>query len=362
MPKQTPNTLPSPISKSARATLNDVAHHAGVDVSTVSRVLRGDRNQRVSNETRQRVLDTAKQLDYQPNITARSLRAAKTFSLGIAVPQLDNPVYSQMIVGAERGARERGYSLVIAHIEEGSSDAAAYDRLASTNRVDGLLITTLDDNSVVLNAARKARVPVVLLNRTVEGIENAIYFESSLAAKIAVRHLIKLGHTRIAHLSGQLNPSTGVGRFAGYCEALAEAGIPFDPDLVSVSGYTIKGGADAMRAVLRQAKEQPPTAVFPLTLAAAAGAMMAIQQCGIRVPAELSVITVHDGPIAEAMYPSLTTVQMPVERMGYEGAIGLIDLIEGRKTTIHLALQPLQLVVRGSTAKAPQPGKILVHP
>ncbi|WP_242489865.1 LacI family DNA-binding transcriptional regulator [Noviherbaspirillum cavernae] len=334
--------------------MNDVASHAGVDVSTASRVLRGDQKQRVGEETRLRILEAAKRLDYQPNITARSLRVAKTFSLGIAVPQLDNPVFSQMIIGAERGARERGYSLLIAHIEEGFPDDDAYERLASANRVDGLLITTLDDNSVVLRAARKARVPVVLLNRAMQGIDNSIYFDSSEAARIAVRHLIDLGHTRIAHLSGQLNPSTGIGRFAGYRDALAEAGIPFDPGLVAVSGYTIKGGAEAMRTVLRQAGTSP-TAVFAITLAAAAGAIMAIQQYGIRVPEDLSVVTVHDGPIAEAMFPPLTTVQMPVEQMGYDGAIGLIDLIEGRKTQINSMLHPLQLVVRGSTAAPGQP-------
>ena len=173
----------SPTFAPARATLHEVAQLAGVDVSTASRVLRGDLNQRVSEETRQRILDAAKQLAYQANFTARSLRAAKTFTLGIAIPQLDNPVFAQMIVGVERGARERGYSLLIAHIEGGGMDDTAYERLATANRVDGLLITTLDDNSVVLRAARKSRVPVVVLNRTVEGLENAIYFESTTAAK-----------------------------------------------------------------------------------------------------------------------------------------------------------------------------------
>ncbi|RYE72018.1 MAG: LacI family transcriptional regulator [Oxalobacteraceae bacterium] len=354
MSRNAPKTS-SPTFAPARATLHEVAQLAGVDVSTASRVLRGDLNQRVSEETRQRILDAAKQLAYQANFTARSLRAAKTFTLGIAIPQLDNPVFAQMIVGVERGARELGYSLLIAHIEGGGMDDTAYERLATANRVDGLLITTLDDNSVVLRAARKSRVPVVVLNRTVEGLENAIYFESTTAAKLAVRHLISLGHTRIAHLSGQLNPSTGIGRFAGYREALEEASIPYDPDLVAVSGYTIKGGADAMRQVLRQAKE-PPTAVFPITLSAAAGAVMALQQYGIRVPHDLSVVTVHDGPLAEAMYPPLTTVRMPIDQMGYEGAVGLIDLIEGRRDSVRTALAPLELVERGSTASpAPKP-------
>lgn len=332
-----------------RTTLHDVAAEAGVDVSTASRVLSGDEKQRIGKGTRARILKVAKSLAYQPNIVARGLRTAKTFSLGIAVPQLDNPVFSQMIVGAERGARERGYSLLIAHIEEGPSDDATYERLASANRVDGLLITTLNDNSIVLRAAKKARVPFVLLNRTGRGISNSIYFDSNEAANIAVQHLISLGHTRIAHLSGQLNPSTGIGRFAGYCDALAAANISFDASLVAVSGYTIQGGADAMRSVLRQVKVRP-TAVFPITLAAAVGAMLTLQQFDIRVPDDLSIVTVHDGPIAEVMYPPLTTVQMPVEKMGYDGAIGLIDLIEGRKAKINSMMRPLQLVLRGSTA------------
>lgn len=332
----------------SRPTLIDVAALAGVDVSTVSRVLSGNMNQRVAEETRERIHQCAKQLDYQPNITARSLRVSRTFSLGIAVPQLDNPVFSQIIIGAERGAREYGYSLLIAHIEEGAADDDAYARLASTNRVDGLLVTTLDDNSVVLKAAKKAKVPFVLLNRSAQGVRNSIYFDSAAAARMAVEHLIKLGHRRIAHLSGQLNPSTGIGRFAGYRDALLDAGIPYDQDLVAVSGYTIKGGADAMYEILRK-NTSLPTAVFPITLSAATGALMALHQHGIRVPEDMSLATVHDGPIAQVMYPPLTTVQMPVEQMGYDGVVSLIELIQGRRKSVDIKMSPLQLIIRGST-------------
>ena len=332
----------------SRPTLIDVAALAGVDVSTVSRVLSGNMNQRVAEETRERIHQCAKQLDYQPNITARSLRVSRTFSLGIAVPQLDNPVFSQIIIGAERGAREYGYSLLIAHIEEGAADDDAYARLASTNRVDGLLVTTLDDNSVVLKAAKKAKVPFVLLNRSAQGVRNSIYFDSAAAARMAVEHLIKLGHRRIAHLSGQLNPSTGIGRFAGYRDALLDAGIPYDQDLVAVSGYTIKGGADAMYEILRK-NTSLPTAVFPITLSAATGALMALHQHGIRVPEDMSLATVHDGPIAQVMYPPLTTVQMPVEQMGYDGVVSLIELIQGRRKSVDMKMSPIQLIIRGST-------------
>ena len=334
----------------SRPTLIDVAALAGVDVSTVSRVLSGNMNQRVAEETRERIHKCAKQLDYQPNITARSLRVSRTFSLGIAVPQLDNPVYSQILIGAGRGAREYGYSLLISHIEEGATDDDAYARLATTNRVDGLLVATLDDNSVVLKAAKKAKVPFVLLNRSAQGVRNSIYFDSAAAARMAVEHLIKLGHRRIAHLSGQLNPSTGIGRFAGYRDALLDAGISFDQDLVAVSGYTIKGGADAMHEILKK-NTRLPTAIFPITLSAATGALMALHQHGIRVPEDMSLATVHDGLIAQVMYPPLTTVQMPVEQMGYDGVVSLIELIQGRRKSVDIKMSPLQLIIRGSTTR-----------
>jgi LacI family transcriptional regulator len=334
---------------SKRSTLSDVAALAGVNVSTVSRVLGGDENQRVSPETRKRIIAASKKLSYQPNLTARSLRTARTYTLGIAVPQLDNPVYAQIIQGAERGAREMGYSLLIAHIEQSSNNNVAYERLAQINRVDGLLITTLEENSVMLRAVKRANVPFILLNRKVPKIQNCIHFDSRLAARIAVEHLISLGHKHIAHLSGQLNPSTGIGRYAGYCDALRAAGLPLEADLVRVSGYTLAGGAIAMNAILDEAIRRP-TAVFPLTLTAATGAMMALHSRGVRVPQDMSLITVHDGPIAEAMFPQLTTVRMPVEQMGYRGARALIELLEGLRSSIDEQMAPGGLILRQSTA------------
>lgn len=334
------------------ATLSDVAALAGVDVSTVSRVLGGNKSQRVREETRQRITDAAHSLDYKPNLSARGLRTSRMYSLGIAVPQLDNPVYYQIILGAERSAFERGYSLVISHIEENAADDAAYARIVQTNRVDGLLVTTLDDNSAILRAVKHAKVPFILLNRKVKGVRNCFYFDSRAAARIATRHLIELGHRRIAHLSGQVNPSTGLGRFAGYCDALEEAGIPYDPDLVAVSGYTVAGGAEAMKLIL--ARNNPlPTAVFPLTLTAATGAMMVLHANRISVPHDMSVITVHDGPMAEVMYPQLTTVRLPVEQMGYEGAQALIELIDGQRKEAKQQFDPTELMLRSSTAAPP---------
>jgi LacI family transcriptional regulator len=334
---------------SPAVTLSDVAALAGVDVSTVSRVLGGSKSQRIRDDTRQRITDAAKTLRYQPNLSARGLRTSRTYSLGIAVPQLDNPVYYQIILGAERGAYELGYSLLISHVEESATDDASYARIVQANRVDGLLVTTLDDNSAILRAVKQAKVPFILLNRKVRGIRNSISFDSRTAARMATQHLIDLGHRRIAHLSGQVNPSTGIGRFAGYRDALEGAGITYDPGLVAVSGYTVAGGAEAMKTILARCHPRP-TAVFPLTLAAATGAMMVLHANQISVPHDMSVVTVHDGPIAEVMFPQLTTVRLPVMQMGYDGARALVDLIDGARTEVKRRLDPVELVVRASTA------------
>ncbi|MDQ2186934.1 LacI family DNA-binding transcriptional regulator [Alcaligenaceae bacterium A4P071] len=333
-------------------TLSDVAAAASCDLSTVSRVLSGDKNQRVREETRERILAAAKALDYRPNLSARGLRTSRTYTLGIAVPQLDNPVYYQIILGAERGAYESGYSLVISHIEENAADDSAYARIVQANRVDGLLVTTLDDNSAILRAVRQARVPFLLLNRKVKGVRNCYHFDSRAAARMATQHLIDLGHRRIAYLSGQVHPTLGAGRLAGYCEALDAAGVAYDPALVAISGYTVQGGATAMREILARGGPRP-TAVFPLTLTAATGAMMVLHEQRIAVPDDMSVITVHDGPMAEVMYPQLSTVSMPVEQMGYEGAQALIELINGTRTRANREFAPLCLVARASTAPPP---------
>jgi len=332
-----------------KATLKNIALKARVDVSTVSRVLSSNPNQRVSDKTKNKIIKVAKDLDYRPNISARSLRVSKTFSIGIVVPQLDNPVFSEIIKGAERGAIEHGYSLVISYLEDGSSPDEAYKKLTNSNRIDGLLVTTLNENGSILKAAKKSTVPVIVLNRRVPGLKNSIYFDSALAAKIATNYLIHKGHKRIAHLSGQVNASTGVGRLAGYRDALEDANIAYDPKLVEVSGYSIMGGSQATDRLLENLKTKP-TAIFALTLNVAVGAMMSLHKHGLQIPKDVSVISIHDAPIADALYPPLTTVRMPSEEMGYQGAVGLIDLIEKKQEKILVQIPPGELIIRGSVS------------
>ncbi|GJE03116.1 Catabolite control protein A [Methylobacterium isbiliense] len=329
--------------------LRDVAQLAGVDVSTVSRVLTGNLQQRVSSETRTRILEAAKALDYQPNALARGLRTSRTATLGIVVPQLDNPVFSSAIRGAELAAGRLAYSLLIAHRDSGQRIGGAYRRLAETHRVDGLLVASLDSDRDLLVELRGTGVPFVLMNRQAAGAANAVVLDNERAARMAVGHLVGLGHRRIAHLAGRLEGYNGQGRLAGFRAALAEAGLDPQSAPVEPAGYSVEGGAAAMQRLLASGEPQP-TAVFAASLISATGALGVLHAAGIAVPRGMSVVALHDAPVASMVYPALTTVRTPTQEMGEKAAEMLIGLIRGEASGGTIVLPPDDLVVRASTA------------
>lgn len=340
---------PDPHHLASRATLADVARVAGVDMSTASRVLRGDSAQRVRDDTRDRILKVAEELAYRPNSLARGLRTARTDTLGIVVPQLDNPVFASAIRGAELAAAELGYSLLISHREPGAT-ATTIAKLSQTNRVDGLLVASLDDDEVLRTDLAAARVPYVLMNRVLPGAPLSVVLDSRAAARKAVEHLVGLGHRRIAHLAGRDQGFNAAQRLEGYRDGLAAAGIAFDPALVATAGYTAEGGASAMRALL----PQKPTAVLAATLVSAAGAMSVLHAEGWRIPQDISVVGLHDAPVASLLYPSLTTVMMPTEEMGRVAATLLVRSLAGEQPAPVAPLPPGALMPRASTGPVPR--------
>lgn len=345
MPRRPPTT-PAP-----RATLADVAAAAGVDVSTVSRVLRGAGGHRVSEATRERVFGSAESLGYRPNLLARGLRTARTFTLGIAVPQLENPVFPEIILGAEAAARDRGYSLLISHVLEGPDDAAAYEHLSRVSRVDGLLVATLEGEAALVRSLERSGVPFVLINRKLTRLANHVVFDNFAAAEMATEHVLSLGHRRVAHLAGHTTGYNGKRRLAGYRSALEAAGADLDPALIAEAGYTFEGGFTATQRLL--ALDPLPTAVVAATVLSAAGALKALHGARVRVPGRMSVVAIHDVPMAEMLHPALTTVRLPLRQMGQLAAEGLIDLIEGRRSAVEHTLSPEHLVARASTARRP---------
>lgn len=318
-------------------------------MAAVSRVLSGDKTFAVRPETRQRINDVAQELSYRPNPAARGLRVSQTFSLGAVIPELDNPVHARIVLGAERAAAELGYSLIIAHRDVGMSETAIYERLVRQNRVDGLIVTTLQDEKASTSVLKDLDHPFMLVNRKAKGVGQHVVINDRGGAKKAVDFLVSLGHRRIAHLAGAPHRYNSSCRLQGYKDGLREAGLPFEGRYVAEAGYTQGGGAMAMQKILDSGRE-PPTAVFATTLLVAAGAMSTLRKEGITVPEEMSVIGFNDGAIAEILAPPLTTIWTPLEQMGYRAAAALIGHIEDDEDLVGDMLQETRIIDRASTS------------
>jgi LacI family transcriptional regulator len=323
----------------------DVARLAGVHVSTVSRVLRDSPQLNIRPETRLRIQRAAEELRYRPNAVARALRLATTGTLGMLVPSLRNPVYSEITRGAFERAWERSFVVVIAEDGGGGAAERAYERLVQAGRIDGLLIAGAHPDSILPERAAEAPVPFVFVNRRQPGHHSVSMHEEDAGA-LAARHLLGLGHRRLAHLAGPREIDTARRRIDGFLAVTREAGV--EPALEQAA-FDERAGHDAMQRLL--AAPDLPTGVFTSNFNQAIGALAAAREAGVRVPDDLSLVTYDDDPISGYLSPPLTTIRMPMHEMGMAAVDAILDRIEGRGGRDDVTVPtPPELVVRSSTA------------
>jgi LacI family transcriptional regulator len=321
--------------------LRDVAAAAGVDASVVSRVLSGDQRLSVRPETRQRVLEVAASLNYRPNRAATTLKTARTMAIGMVVPDLANPAFSLIALGAEQRASEAGYVLVVIR---GSVPGPPADL---EGRVDGLLIAAATSGTTYARG-HVGGLPAVLVNRKERGEIPSVIVDDQAGAAMAVRYLLSLGHTRIAHVAGPQNADTARRRRAGYLSELAASGIEPPPDWIVEASYE---EAPAQLAATRLLALQPrPTALFAANIRIAIGTLAAIHRLGLRVPEDVSIVGFDDLPLAAYLHPPLTTVRMPLFELGSQAVDSLLSEIGGRRAEDVTVSIPPELVVRASTA------------
>jgi LacI family transcriptional regulator len=332
--------------------LADVAAKAGVDASTASRILNHDAGYRVSAATRERVLATAAELGYTPNPMARGLRTARTRSIGIVVPQIENPLYAEIIAGAARAVRAHDYTLLVAYQEDWAGGGSVYEKVAQVNRVDGLIAAPLDAGPELMAAFERIDVPYVVVHRRIRGIERCIIMDSYAAAKLAVRHLAEQGHRRIAYVARRSVYYNDTRRLAGYKAALREAGIAIDERLIVHSAHTREGAIKGAETLLQSGVVA--TAIFTVTPFAASGIMSVLVERGLRVPDDVSVLALYDHGFAEALQPPVTTVAMPLQEMGAAAVDVLIAMLQGNAPPPVRPLLPKDVNVRNSTGPAPR--------
>nr|MBO2499806.1 LacI family transcriptional regulator [Acidimicrobiia bacterium] len=335
---------------SGRPTLKDVAREAGVHVSTASRALNPATQSVVNPETLKRVVEAAERLGYRPHPLARGLRTNQTMSIGMVIPDVENPLFGPIVAGAESVLVEEGYSLLIGNADRGIEHAEAVIQDMIERHVDGLVLATATRDDGQLAAATSQGVPVVLVNRTTDrGDVPAIIGDDHAGITLAVDHLVSLGHRRIGHVAGPSWVSTGHDRRQGFVAAMERHGLYAGPDVIEeAEWYQVEPGAAAASALLE--RHPDTTAIVAANDLLALGCYRAIRSLGKEVGSDISVTGYNDIPLLDLMQPPMTAVRVPHRQMGAEAAATLLAMIAGTEHTRGTKRLTPTLVVRGSTA------------
>jgi LacI family repressor for deo operon, udp, cdd, tsx, nupC, and nupG len=328
--------------------IHDVARAAGVSPATVSRALRG--MDRVSPQTRSKVLAAAQELSYVASPSATSLVSGKTSVVGVVVPFLNRWFFSSVLDGTEQLLRQHGYHLLLFNVGRGSARTLMLDQRLLWKRVDALLVLSadLEPEEVALLAA--LHVPLVAVDVDLPGWDR-VGIDDRHAAELATEHLLDLGHRRIAYVGGNpeedVHLATALDREAGVVAALSRRGLELDSACRVRGDWTVRGGRDAGERLL--SLPQPPTAVVAASDEMAIGVLCAARERGRIVPRDLSVVGIDDHDLA--FTHDLTTVAQPVHEQGRLAAQLLLDaLAETGPHQRQVRNLPVELVVRGSTA------------
>ena len=312
--------------------------------SIASRVLNGDPTVSVRADTRERIEIAARDLAYRPHPLARALAGTELGALALLVPAFDNAAYTPLIRGAYARARERGYVLLAAEDFEGQEADDAFTELVEAGRIDGLLIASARPARALLAALERHWVPHVFVNRAIPGAAANVVLDVALASRLALDHLVDLGHVRLAHLAGPAEIESARRREDAFLQAARGRGL--EPIVVRAP-FSESVGAEAARRLLAEHPEV--TALYVSSFGQAAGALRSIADAGRRVPADLSVLAFEEVTQAAYTVPPLTTIAMPMRELGAASVDVLLDQIAGAPPEVHQLPTEPRLVVRGST-------------
>ncbi len=339
-----------PISCSApsdpmKATIREVADKAGVSVATVSRVF--NNSPKVVEETRKRIILVADELRYSPNHAARSLSTQRTESIGMLLPDLHGEFFSEVIRGVDETVQEQKHHLVVSSSHNKKSEIQAALQMMR-GRVDGLIVMSPDIDAKTLRENLPSKLPVVLLNCFVDDTAfDSINIDNVGGAYDVVMHLFGHKHTCIAIVKGTEKNHDATLRLQGYCKALAEWNIGREEELIFPGDFTDSAGYDAAKRILSMKKR--PTAIFASNDAMAIGAMSALREFGVDVPAEIAVAGFDDIPMARIIRPKLTTVHIAINELGKLASETLFAAIRAKDHHVnHHRLIPTKISIRES--------------
>lgn len=327
-------------------TIREVAESAGVSYATVSHVINNTRV--VSPETRARVMAAMAELNYRPNALARSLRQGKTNTIGLVLPDSANPFFAEVSRSIEEEAFNKGYSVFFCNTELDTQRELFYVDVLSKKQVDGIIFIAAGDQADSLDFLVQQNMPVVMIDRNVPNIEvDAVLTDHQLGGFLATRHLLDLGHTRIACIAGPSSITPSAERITGYRKALEESGIRFEESLVMRGDYHAQTGMEITHSILRL--DPRPTAIFALNDLMALGALRAAAEAGCSVPGDLALVGYDDLELAQFTNPPLTTIAQPKKEIGIQAVTLLVDRIAQKSRAPSRVVLPPELIVRRST-------------
>jgi LacI family transcriptional regulator len=297
-------------------TLKEVAQELNTSVSTISRVVNNKKN--VNEATRKRVLEALKHSDYTPNQVARSLKIKSTMTIGIVVPDVCERFFGQIIKGVDAIVSKHGFSIILVDTNESREKEEQYLEMLFQQRVDALVIATVDTNGTKILQFMKHNIPVVFIDNlpNIEVPYDAVLIDNILASKIAVRRFIEEGHKRIAAIIGSPQETTGYDRLLGYRLALQDAGLEVDERLIEYGNYKEDSGYACMERLIENRKNAPFTAVYVTSELMTIGALKSFKDHGIKFPDDIALIGFDFHDKTGLLTPGITTMRQPEKEIG----------------------------------------------
>jgi LacI family transcriptional regulator len=325
-------------------TIVDVAKRSGVSAATVSHVLNGTRF--VSMSVKQRVLEAVEELGYQPNSLARSLRKKETQSLGLVLPDSVNQYFAEIFSGVEKAAYDKGYSVILCNTEGDETREKLYINVLRNKQVDGILFVSAGDHAQTFQFLLENKIPVALVDRDLPDLEiDTVTADNFQGGYLATKHLISLGHKRIACITGPAGIVPSGRRIAGYRNALEEEDIRFDEQLICAGNFHAESGKLAASHLF---ESNPPSAIFAFNDLMAVGAIRAAAESKRNIPTDLALVGFDDIELSSFIQPSLTTIRQPKQEMGRLAVEMLISRIADPNTPIKKITLPVSIIKRES--------------
>lgn len=330
--------------------LRDVAKEAGVSPAIASRVLNADPNVRVRQATRERIQSVAQTMGYVPHSVARSLRGARTGAIGLVMHGLDSPINADVLAGAHNRCAQAGYVTLLAEAEELAENDSQLRAFLARGRLDGAILHSGYGHEDRLVEAISSSVPAVLMNANDGRSVPTVRVDDAAASAVATEHLLDLGHRHIAFVAGPEGSQTSERRESGYADALARHGAAGDGEVVH-AGWSADSGVAVVHEIVQRSTR--PTALVVVNAVTAAGVLSGLRDARVRVPEEISVITIHDSWFLQHLAVALTAVRLPLHELGATSADVLIEGIEGHRPAMDtfITTPAPQLVLRASTGR-----------